>query len=298
MSIRQIKLSSSQNGQILLVVVLTMIVALTVGLSIAARIVTELKLSKQNEESQRAFQAAEAGIQQTLENNAAIGVPKELGNNAVFSTQLIPDIGGAIIMNNEIEVDQAIGADVWLSKYSSNANELFTTPMGGGTSAVPIRMYWGSLNQSSCSPGVGENTAPAIEVVLLKGPITNPTISKNIYEARDASGPCGRIPGATPPNASPVPVAVNTPKVGGPQFRYHVDLTFGGTPMTNGLIMKVIPIFNSSIIGFSSSTEDFPTQGSIVESTGKSGNTVRKVVYYQSYPQLPLEIFPYSLISQ
>jgi hypothetical protein len=33
-------------------------------------------------------------------------------------------------------------------------------------------------------------------------------------------------------------------------------------------------------------------------STGTSGDTVRKVVYFQSYPQLPLEIFPYSLLSQ
>jgi hypothetical protein len=69
--------------------------------------------------------------------------------------------------------------------------------------------------------------------------------------------------------------------------------------------MKVIPIFNSSIVGFQTQdTADpadpysFPAQGSVVTSTGTSGDTVRKVVYYQSFPQLPLEIFPYSLLSQ
>ena len=69
-----------------------MIVALTVGLSIAARIVTELKISKQNEESQRAFQAAEAGIQQTIQRQESINNldnPVPLDNNSAFSTDLL-----------------------------------------------------------------------------------------------------------------------------------------------------------------------------------------------------------------
>lgn len=306
-------IKTPQSGQILLVVVLTMIVALTVGLSIAARIVTELKLSKQNEESQRAFQAAEAGVQRTLENGAAGSpiAPIKLGNNSSFSTKLIPDNGPAIVMNNEIEVDQAVGGDVWLSTYSSNPATQFQNPMGcNGTTCndLAVTLYWGSPNQTNCNPS-GDNVAPAMEVVLLKGPIATPSISKGLFEATGCLGD-NRLSNIS----SNVVQATTTggpfyPKVGGPAFRYKADITFnGGTErINNGLVMKVIPIFNSTMVGFQANVIvgsqpptpiAFPLQGSHVESTGTSGDTIRKVVYYQSYPQMPLEVFPYSLLSQ
>ncbi len=266
-----------------------MIVALTVGLSIAARIVTELKLSKQNEESQRAFQAAEAGIQQTIERQSSVGslvAPITLDNNSSFSTTFTSDNGTAIVMNNGQDVDQAVGGDVWLSNYSTNPALLFGSPMGGGGS-VAITIYWGSPSQASCA-STGDGVAPAIEVVALRGPTSSPTIVKNIFEAAG----CSRITNAVAGTTSGGPFTLK-----GSVFRNSANLTFNGSSISNGLIMKVIPIFNSSLVGFQS-TAVFPAQGSIVESTGTAGDTVRKVVYYQSFPQLPLEIFPYSLLSQ
>lgn len=291
----------SDEGQILLIVVLTMIVALTVGLSIAARVVTELKLSKQNEESQRAFQAAESGIQQTLERGISLSTIK-LENNAAFSTSFKNDDGSqdgtgngtAIILNNGQEVDQAAGADVWLSNYATNPSLLFGSPMGGGAGSVGITMYWGSPNQTLCANSTGDSVAPAIEVVLLVGPSSNPSVAKSLYEP----SACGNtrisssgaiISGTT--NGSGTWTLKNQ------DFKYKADLKFNGSDLKNGLVMKVIPIFNSSVVGFQSGTV-FPAQGAIITSTGTSGDTVRKVVYYQSYPQLPLEVFPYSLLSQ
>lgn len=290
MSFRKAGFRGGQNGQILLIVVLTMIVALTVGLSIAARVVTELKLSKQNEESQRAFQAAESGVAQAVLNSNPtyqFTVP-DLGNNSAVTTVKDADIGSVIVMNNGQEVDQASGADVWLSDYSPNPAALFLNPMGGG-SPVAITLYWGTTIQSSCASSGGESVAPAIEVVLLKGTVANPTIAKNIYEV---SG-CTRITGAIAGTTVGGPYTFN-----GVTFRNSVSLKFNGSDVTSGLIMKVIPIFNSSIVRLQASGVTFPAQGSLITATGSSGDTVRKVVYFQSYPQMPLEIFPYSLISQ
>ncbi len=298
-------IKTQQSGQILLVVVLTMIVALTVGLSIAARVVTELKLSKQNEESQRAFQAAESGVQRTL-TSGAVNLPISLGNNSSFSTKITPNNGQAIIMNNGIQVDQAVGGDVWLSTYSSNPANQFQNPMGctqppsGPITCndLTITMYWGSPNQTNCNPS-GDNVAPAIEVVMLNGPVGSPSISKGLFEVAGclSDNRLGSLPAEIEQGTT-----VNgpfTPKVGGPAFLYKADLKFNsGTLPRHGLVMKVIPIFNSTTIGFQSATAVFPPQGSVVESTGTSGDTIRKVVYYQSYPQLPLEVFPYSLLSQ
>lgn len=287
---------SGQEGQILLVVVLTMIVALTVGLSVAARVVTELKLSKQNEESQRAFQAAESGIQQALSNAGQTYTLNinDLGNKAAVNAVKTTDVDRVLILNNGQEVDQVTGSDVWLSDYSTDSSLIYLNPMGNG-SPVTITLYWGKTSQTSCAQTAGDSTAPAIEVVVLKGPKANPTILKNVYDTAS----CGttRISGAISANASPIPVPVNTPSSSSPRFQNHVSLTFNGSSLSDGLLMRVIPIFNSSIIGFSANV-NFPAQGSIVTSTGTSGDTVRKVTYFQSYPQLPIEIFPYSQLSQ
>lgn len=286
-----------QSGQILLVVVLIMVVALTVGLALAARMVTELRLSKQNEESQRAFQAAESGIQQTIIRQGSIGTlnsPIRFDNNSAFSTTYTAPNGSEILLNNGLLVDQSVGADVWLSKYSTDQSQLFLEPMGydEATSTynpVSITLYWGAPNQTSCSSGSGGNTAPAIEVSVLRGPKTNPTIMRNVFEVAG----CNRIPNAK------IGTAGTHTLSGGSTFRNMATLTFdAGTSLSHGLIMKVIPVYNSTFIGFRSPDMPFPAQGSVVASTGTSGDTVRKVTYFQSFPQLPLEVFPYSLLSQ
>lgn len=278
----------NQRGQILLIVVLTMIVALTVGLSIASRIVTELRLSRQNEESQRAFQAAEAGIEQTLKQEQSISSAVNFDeNSASFTTEFSAESGSSLLINNGQEVDQAVGADVWLSDYSNDQNLLFLNPMGNG-SAVSITLYWKTPNQTSCLSGSGDVTAPALEVAVLAGSVDDPTLSKYVYEA---SG-CARISGAVQGTSGSYTIGSSNQ-----QFRNAATIT-----VTNGLIMKVIPIFNSGLIGITAVSNGnpiaFPAQGSVVESTGTAGNTVRKVTYFRSFPQLPLEVFPYSLISQ
>lgn len=277
-----------QRGQILLIVVLTMIIALTVGLSIASRIVTELRLSRQNEESQRAFQAAEAGIEQTLRQGQSISSSVNFDeSNASFTTTFTSQSGASLLMNNGLEVDQTVGADVWLSDYSSDLGEVFLNPMGEGN-PVTITIYWRSPNQTSCLQGSGDATSPAIEVAVLSGDKESPSIAKYAYEA---SG-CTRISGV--PQGTSGNYTIGT---GQTPFRNSATIT-----VTDGLIMKVMPIYNSSLIGITAVSNGnpiaFPPQGSIVESVGSAGDTVRKVTYFRSFPQLPLEVFPYSILSQ
>lgn len=55
-----------KKGQILVVVLLVVVVSLAIGLSVASRNLTNLKGSTQAEQSQRAFTAAEGGVENTL----------------------------------------------------------------------------------------------------------------------------------------------------------------------------------------------------------------------------------------
>src|SRR3989344_2066165 len=84
-----------QKGQVLLIVVLVMIVALTVGLSLISRSVTNLRTSTEEAESQKALAAAEAGVEQALKLGTAPAGDRNLGsNNTTYSTK-VTAISGA-----------------------------------------------------------------------------------------------------------------------------------------------------------------------------------------------------------
>ena len=255
----------------LLVVVLTMIVALTVGLSLVSRTITNLRISKQSEESQRAFQAAEAGIEKTLESGTGYLIPQSLGNNAQYKTEINNPSGNAVILNGNEVVEQDVGIDLWLSDYPNYSNQICS-------SSCTISIHFNTIEQS-CSTDAGNNTRAGLEVVVLSGVISNPTVGKYLFDACP-----GRTPGA-----------VNTGSgttIDATTFQHAVSI-----PVSNGIIARVIPIYNSVKVGVTSSV-NIPVQGRIIESIGESGETIRKVQYFSSYPQLPLEIFPYSIISQ
>ncbi len=61
-----------KKGQILVVVLLVVVVSLAIGLSVASRNLTNLKGSTQAEQSQRAFTAAEGGVENTLSKLNAV----------------------------------------------------------------------------------------------------------------------------------------------------------------------------------------------------------------------------------
>lgn len=60
-----------QSGQALLVVILAMVVAITLGLGAISQSITDVKISQEEEESARAFNLAEAGLEEALRGLAA-----------------------------------------------------------------------------------------------------------------------------------------------------------------------------------------------------------------------------------
>jgi len=74
----------NESGQILIALVLTLLTILTIGLIVIQRSTTDISTSTQNDQSSRAFSAAEAGIEQALQSNTAIPLQNSLSNNASF----------------------------------------------------------------------------------------------------------------------------------------------------------------------------------------------------------------------
>src|SRR3989344_4408541 len=132
-----------KKGQVLVLVLLVVVVALAVGLSVASRNLTNLRTTTQTEQSQRAFNAAEGGIESILPNLATVAEGPQ----------------PAIQVGN-------LEANVTVNKETEY---LWTIPEGevgqvnlDGVGTQRIRIQWASSEDSS------EKTQPAsIEITQL-----------------------------------------------------------------------------------------------------------------------------------
>lgn len=275
----------NQHGQTLIIIVLMMVIALTVGLSVVSRTVINLKISKQTEESQRALQAAEAGIEQALKQDSAVvalppgGGDFVLNNNASFNVNISQVTSTSLRLNGNLEVNQDKGVDVWLSDYPD-----FSMPQD-----VTVNIYWGIASQNNCvSPG-NKNTVPALEIIILQDLASPNDVRKFVYDDTALCIP-NRINGSTPAQAGG--------DVGSGTDTIALRYSTGNITINRGKIMKIIPLFNSAQIGVRVISGGLPSQGKEITSTGKSGDVTRKIKFFSPYPQIPVELFPYSIMAQ
>lgn len=261
----------NQSGQALLIVVLVMVVALTVTLSLVSRSIINIKTSTDQANSQKALSAAEAGIEQAVKlitsgSNETSIAGNFTGNNTTYSTTITPVSGSSgFLVNGGNLLLKDDGANVWLTPYSTTSP--WQSPWSG-----TLRVHWGD--------GSGACNNAAIEVAIILGPSNTPSSKRAVFD------PC---PARTSVNHFAAATASDT-SVGGKNFTYYADI-----PITNGLLMRAIPLYKSSYAAVTGSA--LPDQGKLITSTGKLETTERKVTLFQGYPELPAELFPYSLLS-
>ena len=269
-----------QKGQVFLIVILVMVIALTVGLSLVSRSVITVKTTSEEADSQKAFNAAEAGVEIALQKSQSttdvtIG-QKTLANNAVIQQVLIhPITGSSIVLNDGNPVSQDQGIDIWLTTYPDYSGNPWTGKM---------YVYWGSKN--------GCNDA-AIEAIIISG--TSST-DKNAKIERYGIDPCGTNsvdPSKNRTGQNKFSPASGSGSVNGTRFNFSTSI-----PIINGLLVRVIPLYANTplgIVGYDNSSpqalQNFPSQGRIITSTGVFGTTQRKVSFFQGYPLLPSEFF-------
>ncbi len=271
-----------QKGQVILVVVLVMVVALTVGLSVASRSITNLRTTVDDENSQRAFSAAEAGVERAVKGNCAndLGCTISQGfsegfteNNSSYETKVVPIKGTQFLVKGGTQIKQDEGADVWLSQYSTDPLELYSTPRSG-----IVTVYWGDTS--------GGCLNAAMQVMVLEGSKTSPTLTQYAYDPCSTRRATNQFSTPTITNPSMIPT-IDGYKAG---YGFHIQVT-------NGLLMRVIPLYTNTTIAMTGDIT-FPIQGQQITSTGVSGETVRKVTFTQSFASIPSEFFQYALISQ
>lgn len=274
----------SEKGQALLIVVLVMVVVLTIGLSVASRSITNLRLATEQEDSQAAFSAAEAGIERiilsTLTNiSGSFGIDDK---RAEMRTTSMPIGGTEFLLNNGKSVAKDDGADVWLSNHPD-----YTSPL----SPQFFSVYWGSSLEGNCS------VAAAVEIIAVYGSKANPLSKRFTFDPCQTRTNPNSFSFIGPANIGAVTRAEKT-------FYYKTPDNF-----LNGIndifIIRIIPLYASTPIGVytcnpgnpGNNCTPLPSQGKVINSTGSSGGTQRKITYYQGYPKLPSEFFHYVLFS-
>lgn len=284
-------LLKEEKGQILIVVILVVIVTLTVGLSLATRTIINLSTSTEEVQAQKALNAAEAGIERSLESNTSISDSlTDTSGNIVseYATAVDPVGGGpgdsSMVLNGGNNVQKNEGIDVWFEGHDASGNL-----DGNYTSFVPLSslsLYWGSSGQS-CG---GSNKPAAIQVIAITAVTASPTTKKTYRYAYDACSATRRNNFTT--------ANVGTYNIDGTTFVNRTsssNLASGIPAATERIVfMRVIPIYSDTTIGITNDIS-LPSQGYVIDSTGISGEANRKVRVFKSWPQLYLPYISYGL---
>lgn len=256
-------LLKNQSGQALLIIVLVMVVALTIGLSVASRTITNLRNTRDQASSQKALSAAEAGVEQAIKNGA--NVAGSFSGNTTYTTTIGQVLGTSIILNGGSAIPKNDAIYVWL--YDATGAPPATGPWSGS-----LTIYWGNTS--------GAPNNAALEISVISGTNANPVMKRYGFDPYASRVSSNRF--------TNVAASVNT--VSGVNFSYKTTIS-----ITNGFLLRVDPIYTSTIVGAVGSVA-LPSQGKTITSTGTSDSTTqRKVTVYQGYPEIPAEFFPYTL---
>lgn len=137
----------NQKGQVIIILILVMTVALAIGLSVIQRSLSDISTSSKVEQSSRAFSAAEAGIEKALNcpTCASISVDFSETNQSsatVTKNSLMPAVPAVGTRQEALEYPPLAKeevAHVWLADYTSTAN-----PPPAFYTQTTLDVYWGN----------------------------------------------------------------------------------------------------------------------------------------------------------
>ena len=284
--------TKQSSGQALLIVLLTMTVVLTVVLSIVSRSVTEIQITSYGEDAQRAFDAAEAGIERAL----LIGgdPPDTTLEQASFSVDVsnpTPDRRETVY---PIDIFSGESATFWFVSHDSGDMDCDTgeciranrvdkicwgeegTPRDGNAPAIEVSFYY----DASFGPAVDSNNFSNVRISRKTYDPYLTRASNNFFEY--ASGNCSSdIAGKSFAFSSgTINFADLEPPISCSRrmkclLMAKVRIFYNTTAQPVGL--DISPIWGTGL----------PAQGTVIDSLGVAGDTSRRVNVFQSYPEPP-----------
>ena len=283
----------AKRGQAVIIVLLVLVVVLTIGLSVATNTVRDIKLSQQTELSNRAFNAAEAGIEAALSGQLAGGtVTVGTGADAASYNVSITTQGGvsgeAFVFNKPIAKDDT--QQIWFVGHNADNSLNLSDPLNFNDK--DLILYWGNPGQAS-----NNSTTPALEISVIyqEGGVFK--MAKGVYDPNS-----GRLSNNNFLSVSDISGNYLAPY--NFQFKKQVDLSQAPfsipTSGTTLYAVRLRVLYNdvSQLLGAqpADAANTFPVQGRLISSMGTASNVNRKVEVFESYPVLP-PIFDYVIFN-
>ncbi len=254
-------MENKEKGQIALIVILVMVVIGTIALSVASRSVTDVDISRQEEEKIRAFSAAEAGIEDLLAQG--------LGNVALSGENI--EIGSgidALEYDYEITPFGAGGSGYELGGPLKNG-ETTEIKLEGGTNLISLELYW----------DIGEDPKPALEVSVFN---SDNSISRYAFKARDDT------------TSNDFEEAEAASDFGERDYRSSKSISLG----PNALFVRVKALYNQTYLGVKP-TGQLPVQAYKARVNAREGEAAAALEVVQAVEsQIPVApVFDYVLWS-
>lgn len=258
-----------KSGQILILVLLIVVVALAVGLSVASRNITNLRTATQTDQSQRAFTAAEGGVEKVLSDLKSFADNPNITSGV---SQTVPVGDGELSAKVNV-----IGSRVYESTIElGNVAQIDLTGVGGGSS---IQIDWAKGSDETTGDGPA-----SIEVAQFFG---NPITQERGY----IQGQGSRSGEAINPNSNPSDYSLACSPASG--FAKCVQIG----AKTNAKILRIKPFWAKTTMSVSGA--NLPVQTYVISSSvsTQAGITRKVQVSRTALPQLPA-IFDYVLYSE
>lgn len=280
-----------EGGQALIVVLLVMSVVLTVALSVVSRSITDITVSQKEEEALRAFSAAEAGVEKALiVGQGSAGTLEPSG--ASFSAAVVALAAGAAEFALPLPVNSAEAISVWFVAHDANGNLVCNASGLGCFAGRRVKVCWGDPAASGIKPAL------QLSVIYTQtSDFSTARVARGGYDpeaSRRGGGQGNQLEGPDGGSCT----------VDGKSFAYQktvdmADLGISLRPSSSSLVgplqARLKLLYNTDQahpVGISVNFAEnggstLPSQGSRVDSVGRSGEASRRIIVNRIHPDLP-----------
>ena len=285
------QLSIGKEGQILVIMMLIMVVGMTIGLFLLGKTTTDVSLTSKISDSNRAFNAAEAGIEEALRSIGSVtGDPVPIASGISYTVNK-SDLGGTNTIYPASIGDPVSLGDIftiWLSPHNETTGDI-DWALGEGSS------YQGNIFNICFGNNTANYSSPNI-----------PAISVTVYY-QDASGKFQNAATGFDPDDDRrgngfLDTEGGLAACADYEYRGQVNLvtTFGANLTGNGvwlIALRIKPLFTAVEMAVDPVGQSLPKQGNNVASVGTGTETTRKITVDNPY-KIPAPFLDYVIYSK
>lgn len=293
-------MEKNSSGQILLIILLAMTTITVVVLSVVSRSVTEVSITSAQDESLRAFSAAEAGIEEALVQAVSPGqvIQNDLGIESTdvdssYSASIDAYPNASKEYNYPFDLSSGESATLWFLPHNGDGSVDFTCTAGTCYVGDRLNICWG-INEN----GNSDSLSPAMVFTVVYedalGNLQSARAGYDPYNTRTSSN------NFLNPNNGNCTVGEKTYR-----YRAQVDMdNFSINWSTPGTLKyaKIRLLYNTDrahpvgVESVAAGSTNFPAQGKVISSLGSSGTATRRVEVFSLYPEAP-DVFDNALFS-